>query len=92
MDLSKLDDRSWRAHFGMSKEATLRVKELVPSLSLKTLTITLYFLKVYPTEDVGATQFGVCRNTWRVSVRFGLNQLAVNLPQVNFFLFVLKYY
>ena len=55
MELSKLDDRSRRAQFGMSKEATLRVKELVPSLSLKTLTIALYFLKVYPTEDVGAT-------------------------------------
>ena len=79
----KIEDRTWRSFIGMSREDLMEVHaRFVPDLPLRTLMMALHFLKVYPTEDVGALTFKVTRNTWRVNVNSGLLALNSCLPKV----------
>lgn len=88
------NNRAWRALYGFDKEEIAALHSLyLVNLSIKELLMTLHFLRVYPSEDAGSTCFGVCRNTWRHTVRRGLIELRRSLPQVKieFFPFLFKY-
>ena len=72
-------EREWRAHYGIGRLELLRMQaEFLPRLPLRTLLMVLFFLKVYPAEDVGAA--AVCRKTWRAHVSTGLAQISFCLP------------
>ena len=69
--------------YGIGRLELLRMHaEFLPHLPPRTLLMVLFFLKVYPAEDVGAAAFAVCRNTWRAHVRTGLEQIGLCLPKV----------
>ena len=64
-------DRTIQAHFGICVAAMTIVWELVAETAIRIgirlihLLWTLYFLKVFPTKDIGANFFGVAREIYR---------------------------
>lgn len=105
---SPLTTREWRAHFGISQSATTivwttlkQIKAEDAPFKLKYLFWTLYFLKTYPTDDVGSKWCGCSQKTfrkWVWRVIFALcrtlntvicfNNRTVSVP-FSFFLFIL---
>ena len=69
--LQKQTERVVKAHFGLSVVAIAVVWALVvgvaTTLGIKPIHLlwALYFLKVYPTEDLAANLFGTSRETYR---------------------------
>ena len=64
-------DRAYRAHFEVSPQISLQIwlliQDLEPDISFrpKHLLWTLFFLKTYPTEEVGSSRWGVTPKTFR---------------------------
>lgn len=77
--LGKLDERTYRTHFGISLPMTTVVWAFLVSrgTQLKPLHLfwTLYFLKCYPLQDVACARFSVDHKTWTKWVWIGIQEL-----------------
>lgn len=88
--LHQVDQRRIRAHFGVGVPSLILIWHFVnipfaaAGLRPKHLLWTLYFLRVYPTEDQGANWVGVSRLTYRLRIRQCINILNTHLRTVLF--------
>merc|ERR1712151_1296664 len=82
--LSPEDDRLLGAHFGLKFEELLAIWGLVPNIPVDSLLCFFFFLKMYPTDDVGSSWARLSPKTWRKRVRTTASILNAALPQINF--------
>lgn len=77
--------RKWKAHFGVSLRACLRVWLDIRGprgLRRKHLLMALHMLQCYPSEEVAAPKFGVTAKTFRKWAWFVIERIAA-LDYVN---------
>ena len=85
-ELTKLQLRIWRAHFGVCPRASLKMWRLLlqefgnigptKGLELPAFFMTLFFLKTYPTVDVLASRVQKDPKTARKWVWFYINKMS----------------
>lgn len=86
------NDRIWMAHFGVPVQAMIVIWYFldVPCVQIKHLLWAFYYLKVYPTDDVGASFWKISCKTYENWVWDVLKNLYKHLKTVcifNFFFF-----
>jgi hypothetical protein len=83
--LTTFSDRKYQAFFGVGTYETAVIWHYIKKseVSLLHLLWALYYLKVYPTEDVGAGVVGVDRKTFMKHVKELIKVMRRRLPQVS---------
>lgn len=71
-----LNSRSFISYFGVSIEVVAELLSRVRRCTFRALLMALYFLKCYPTEEVGSRFFDCGRETWRASAAQGVERIA----------------
>jgi hypothetical protein len=77
------EERIVRSHFGMETMLLLHVINIF-LLQPHHAIWTFYFLKIYPTDDVGSSWAKVDRKTWRKRINETIKNLNSSLADVSF--------
>ena len=89
----KLTERQFRALFGVPINCVVEIFNYIQTNSNgvkeEHFLWTLYYLKVYPTENVAEVFIGKTAKTFKKWVNITLQLLNNNLPEVFFFFFFL---
>ena len=84
-----LSERQFRALFGIPTDCIEEIYDHIKDNNFgveeENLLWTLYFLKVYPTENVAELFIGKTAKTFKKWVMLTLDLLNSNLPAVSFF-------
>ena len=77
--------RKFTSKFGVVPQVAEQIFLKYASVHLPSrlrLMIVLHYLKVYPTEDIGSSLLGFCRETYRKLVRDSINYLSLQMNEV----------
>ena len=84
--LTSYSQRAFVAHFGVTPSVCVVLYTFLSaadqSFGVNDLLVALYFLKVYPTEDVGANFFKISRKTYRKKTWSVLSKMYTTLGQL----------